>query len=68
MAVDFKDYKITIIATTGLSNQVTALTPFTLRVQNPCSKMANIPTAQKPIWCPSDSLPFWDPNMPPWMK
>ena len=68
IALDYKDYKITILATTGLSEPVTAPTPFILRVQNPCSEMANIAVTLQPSWCPSDSLPFWDPNMPPWMK
>ena len=61
------DYTVKVIATTGLSSQVTTTAQFILRAQNPCSDVAEIPLSQRPAWCPSETS-FWIPIMPTWMK
>ena len=68
---DFKDYTVTILATTGLSRPITTRTTFTLRLQNPCADSANLPVEERPTWCPTAEKfetiahnPFWNPYTP----
>jgi len=67
VTLESKDYSITIIGTTGLSTQISSYAKFTLRATNPCLEVSGVPASEWPPWCPS-SKPFWDPNMPDWMK
>ena len=62
---DFRDYFVTVIATSG-----SALTEakFTLRVLNPCSETVGLPKESMPEWCPKDESTYWNPKLPVWME
>jgi len=66
LELEFKDYTVTVVATTGPSQPITKRAPFTLRVKIPCSEFSVIPIAERPLYCPKK--PYYDPNMPDWMK